>query len=39
MNRRSYEDALAECGALEVLAPFDPRVAGTLPLGLAASSA
>jgi hypothetical protein len=34
MNRRSYEDALAECGALEVLAPFDPRVAGTLPLGL-----
>jgi hypothetical protein len=34
MHRRSYEDALAECGVLEVLAPFDPRVAGTPPLGL-----
>src|SRR5580692_7337912 len=34
MHRRSYEDALAECGVLEVLAPFDPRVAGTTPLGL-----
>jgi Domain of unknown function (DUF4269) len=34
MHRQSYEDALAECGVLEVLAPFDPRVAGTPPLGL-----
>ena len=34
MNRRSYEDALAECGVLEALASFDPRVAGTPPLGL-----
>lgn len=33
-DRRSYEDALAGCGVLEVLAPFDPRVAGTPPLGL-----
>lgn len=32
--RRSYEDALASCGVLRVLAPFDPRVAGTPPLGL-----
>ena len=34
MSHRSYENALAECGVLEVLAPFDPRVAGTPPLGL-----
>jgi hypothetical protein len=34
MNRRSHEDALAECGVLEVLAPFEPRVAGTPPLEL-----
>lgn len=34
MHRRSYEDALADCGVLEVLASFDPRVAGTPPLGL-----
>jgi hypothetical protein len=34
MNRRSYEDALEECGVLEALASFDPRVAGTPPLGL-----
>ena len=34
MSRRSYEHALAECGVLEVLTPFDPRVAGTPPLGL-----
>jgi hypothetical protein len=33
-DRRSYEEALAERGVLEVLAPFDPRVAGTPPLGL-----
>jgi Domain of unknown function (DUF4269) len=33
-DRRSYEDALAGCGVLEVLTPFDPRVAGTPPLGL-----
>ena len=34
MHRRSYDEALAECGVLEVLAPFDPRVAGTPPLGI-----
>jgi hypothetical protein len=33
-DRRSYEEALAERGVLEVLAPFDPRIAGTPPLGL-----
>jgi hypothetical protein len=33
-DRRSYEDALARCGVLEVLAAFDPHVAGTPPLGL-----
>jgi len=33
-DRRSYEDALAECGVLGVLARFDPRVAGTPPLAL-----
>jgi hypothetical protein len=33
-DRGSYEDALGRCGVLEVLAPFDPRVAGTPPLGL-----
>jgi hypothetical protein len=31
---RSYERALAECDVLGRLAPFDPRVAGTPPLGL-----
>ena len=33
-DRRSYEEALAECGVLRVLARFDPRIAGTPPLGL-----
>ena len=31
---RSYERALAECDVLGRLARFDPRVAGTPPLGL-----
>jgi hypothetical protein len=31
---RSYEDALAGYSVLEGLAPFDPRIAGTPPLGL-----
>lgn len=35
MEPRPYDDALAEYGVLEVIAPFDPRVAGTPPLGLA----
>jgi Domain of unknown function (DUF4269) len=34
IDRRSYEDALVVCGVLKVLAPFDPHVAGTPPLGL-----
>jgi hypothetical protein len=33
-DRRPYQEALAERGVLEVLAPFDPRIAGTPPLGL-----
>jgi hypothetical protein len=33
-DRRSYEEAVAECGVLRALAPFDPRIAGTPPLGL-----
>jgi hypothetical protein len=33
-DRRSYERALAECDVLGRLAPFDPRAAGTPPLGL-----
>jgi hypothetical protein len=33
-DRRSYEEALAECDVLGLLAPFDPRIAGTPPLGL-----
>ena len=33
-DRRSYEEALAESRVLTLLAPFDPRVAGTPPLGL-----
>jgi len=32
--RRPYKEALSECGILEALAAFDPRVAGTPPLGL-----
>lgn len=33
-DRRPYEDALAECDVLRALAQYDPRVAGTPPLGL-----
>ena len=33
-DRPSYEEALGECGVLSVLAAFDPRIAGTPPLGL-----
>ena len=33
-DRRSYEEAVAECDVLGALAPFDPRIAGTAPLGL-----
>lgn len=33
-DRRCYVEALAECGVLVALASFDPRVAGTPPLGL-----
>jgi Domain of unknown function (DUF4269) len=33
-DRRSYERALAECDVVGTLASFDPRVAGTPPLGL-----
>ena len=33
-DRRSYQRALAECDVLGRLARFDPRVAGTPPLGL-----
>jgi hypothetical protein len=33
-DRRSYEEALVECGVLGVLAAFDPRIVGTPPLGL-----
>ena len=33
-DHQSYEEALARCGVLEVLASFEPRVAGTPPLGL-----
>jgi hypothetical protein len=33
-DRRSYEEALAECDVLGALAQFDPRIAGTPPLGL-----
>jgi hypothetical protein len=33
-ERRSYQDALAECGVLEALAQFNPHIAGTPPLGL-----
>jgi hypothetical protein len=33
-DRRSYEEAVAECDVLRALAPFDPRIAGTPPLGL-----
>jgi hypothetical protein len=35
MHRRSYEDALAECGVLAVLDPFDPRVAPSSTVTLA----
>ena len=30
-----YEDAIRETGVLDILAPFDPHVVGTLPLGIA----
>lgn len=33
-DHRPYEEALAQYGVLEVLASFDPHVAGTPPLGL-----
>ena len=33
-KRLPYLDALAQSGLLEALAPFDPHVAGTPPLGL-----
>ena len=33
-SRWSYEEALAQCGVLKVLAQFDPHVAGTPPLEL-----
>jgi uncharacterized protein DUF4269 len=33
-RRQPYEAALAGGGVLEVLAPFHPHVAGTVPLGL-----
>ncbi len=34
MNARPWQAALEESGALARLAAFDPRVAGTFPLGL-----
>jgi hypothetical protein len=34
LDRRPYEEALAECDVLGALARFDPRIAGTPPLGL-----
>ncbi len=30
----AWQHALAECGLMERLASFDPRIAGTLPLGV-----
>ncbi len=33
-DRRPYQEAVAECDVLGVLAAFDPRIAGTPPLGL-----
>jgi hypothetical protein len=33
-DRRSYDQALAECDVLKALSPFHPRIAGTQPLGL-----
>lgn len=38
MTRMPYEEALALTGALEGLAPFDPHIAGTPPLGIALPS-
>lgn len=38
MTRIPYEEALALTGALERLAPFDPHIAGTPPLGIALPS-
>ncbi|WP_081952646.1 DUF4269 domain-containing protein [Rhizobium sp. YS-1r] len=34
MDRPHYTEALSRMDLLETLAPFDPRVAGTPPLGL-----
>ena len=34
-KRPNWEEALARSGLMETLAGFDPRVAGTLPLGVA----
>ncbi|UGV28760.1 DUF4269 domain-containing protein [Rhodopseudomonas boonkerdii] len=35
MSCPSYEDAIHRTGILDLLAPFDPHVVGTLPLGIA----
>ncbi len=35
MNPSSYKDAIDRIGILDILAPFDPHVVGTLPLGIA----
>lgn len=35
MINSSYEDAIHRTGILDLLAPYDPRAAGTLPLGIA----
>ncbi len=35
MTAPSYQDAVRQSRVLDVLAPFDPHVVGTLPLGLA----
>jgi hypothetical protein len=38
VDRPGYDEALARTGLLDLLAPFDPHVAGTPPLGLALPS-
>ena len=35
MTASSYQDAIRRTGILDLLAPFDPHVVGTLPLGIA----
>lgn len=35
MKSKTYEDAIRRAGVLELLAPCDPHVVGTLPLGIA----